>query len=63
MTMRKNKWTRPALMLLVRGKPEERILSGCKQANDSHVYSNSDDGFASCESVDVCAICMDVMGS
>ena len=28
--MPKKKWERPLLIVLVRGKPEERVLAGCK---------------------------------
>jgi len=27
------KWTVPLLIILTRGKPEERVLDGCKQTN------------------------------
>lgn len=30
MTKKKPKWGKPKLIVLVRGKPEERILDGCK---------------------------------
>jgi hypothetical protein len=41
--MKKKPWTKPALIALVRGKPEEAVLSGCKgivQANPLVMYSN-----------------------
>jgi len=28
---KKNKWTTPQLIVLVRGKPEEGVLAGCKR--------------------------------
>ncbi len=28
--MPKKKWERPQLIILVKGKPEERVLAGCK---------------------------------
>ena len=30
--MKKKAWKKPALIALVRGKPEERVLQGCKGA-------------------------------
>lgn len=31
---KKKKWDRPKLIILTRGKPEERVLDGCKIGGD-----------------------------
>ncbi|MFH1088218.1 MAG: hypothetical protein V1719_00015 [Patescibacteria group bacterium] len=40
----KKKWTRPLLTVLVRGKPEERVLGGCKMAWGSQGANNENTG-------------------
>ncbi len=38
--MRKKKWTTPQLIVLVRGRPEEGVLQGCKTAPVAQGFTN-----------------------
>lgn len=42
--MHKKKWTKPELVILTRGKPEESVLAGCKGGsiwiNKQNTYNN-----------------------
>jgi hypothetical protein len=44
----KKEWTKPELTVLVRNKPEEQVLSGCK-VTDTSVGSNG--GASNCASL------------
>jgi hypothetical protein len=43
---KKPKWDKPKLIILTRGKPEERLLAGCKWANED--VSGYDDYNSKC---------------
>jgi hypothetical protein len=49
----KKAWQKPVLIVLVRSRPEEAILNGCK-GQQSGAPENGDDY---CLSVDVCVEC------
>lgn len=40
MTEKKKTWVEPELIVLVRNKPEEAILCGCKSAGKGSAYNN-----------------------
>jgi hypothetical protein len=48
--MRKKKWTAPLLTVIVRGRPEERVLSACK--GDWNISSYNND-YSLCSSIDM----------
>ena len=52
--MRKKKWATPLLTVLVRGKPEERVLCACKSTS----LSGSGDTQSLCKVLSpACSIC------
>jgi len=63
--MPKKKWKRPKLIILIRGKPQERVLVGCKTGSSTNA------GFVwpgVCGGVEVggegpCADCSDIASS
>ncbi len=58
MTDKKKTWIEPELIVIVRNRPEEAVLSGCKTSE----HTGTVDGFfASCGQD--CAACNDMNGS
>jgi len=51
---KKPKWGKPKLIVLTRGKPEERVLYGCKGETSQGDPSM---GYGSCESYGGCGPC------
>jgi len=44
--MQQKQWVKPKLIVLARGKPEERVLSGCKGQSSEQTAANG--SFYSC---------------
>jgi len=61
----KRRWTTPQLIVLVRGKPEEKALVACKVGDIE--YSGSVSGpsvaYVNCESTEICERCSGIAGS
>ncbi len=59
-TIKKEKWGKPELIILVRGKPEEKVLVGCKLENSGSSIAGVP-GVAGCgnKSGWGCDYCMD----
>jgi hypothetical protein len=55
--MSKKRWERPKLIVLERGKPEERVLSACKGDGGGHSPSTADGGCANF--MNECEACQD----
>lgn len=54
--MRKKKWSTPLLTVLVRGKPEERALSGCKHYTAG---GGPESNVEICRTISPCVVCSD----
>ena len=58
----KEKWSKPKLIILTRGKPEERLLDGCKIGIQRPTSSTTN--FAGCRNWDVnCGNCQSIGNS
>ena len=53
----KEKWQSPELIVLVRSKPEEAILSGCKHGGQPPGGSPNDQAMACYIGAAACALC------
>jgi hypothetical protein len=58
--LEKRKWTRPQLLVLTRGKPEEMVLAGCKLV-DSGADPDADN--LGCLMLGCAIECADLTGS
>jgi hypothetical protein len=59
--MEKKEWTEPELIVLVRSKPEEAVLAGCKVFTETNYGANGT--YATC-SITVCLTpCTGITGS
>ena len=58
--MKKEKWDKPKLIILTRGKPEEKVLSGCKYGPTTSGPTDSADA---CSELPYCDICSTDTGS
>lgn len=59
---KKKKWTQPLFIVLVKGKPEEKVLTGCKSAGGVEVAPDTaDTGCLNWEPE--CSVCSSVAGS
>ena len=57
----KNKWEKPSLVILQRGRPQESVLNGCKKEGSAIHSGNTQNG---CDApVDICSLCMSEYGS
>jgi hypothetical protein len=55
--MPKKKWEKPKLIVLVRGKPEEAVLAGCKNPGAAVLPTDS---YGYCSSTEIsCAACQE----
>jgi len=59
MEKKKKKWIQPELVVLVRRRPEEGILNGCK----GYDQGGADDEYEGCWVVDTCWACYDYADS
>ena len=60
MDKKRLKWGKPKLIVLIKAKPDERVLYACK---DYSMLFSMEMVAARCNSVDVCAACSAMMGS
>jgi len=62
--MPKKKWERPQLIVLVRGKPEEMVMAGCKSCGGMGPFTGPANTWFACSTAPVeCAMCIGMCGS
>jgi hypothetical protein len=61
--MQKKKWGRPELIVLVRGKPDEDILVGCKNAAGSGSPGSTDSNCRIHWGTPICVSCSSTSSS
>ncbi len=62
--MNKKKWATPKLIVLVRGKPEELVLTNCKSGFNGDTPISSKEACASYASQEsACAECSSIIGT
>ena len=57
MTENKKEWSEPELVVLVRSKPEEAVLTGCKHGWEPIWDHGPYDGAGGCASPPLCTYC------